>query len=321
MPKITTDLVGGETTATFKTRLNAIVQYWTNTALASGVTYGTQRGIFNGLQGPQITNGEVALSFISKINTMNDIDLAIKAVAFGHGENGFWLDPSDTNTLFQDTARTIPVTAAGQSVAGVSDKSGRGNHFVQSTASRQPTYQINSLLPVIRFDGVDDALERGAGGYTFVTDEVTIAAGIKKNSEAAVGRIFANGTNGTPAGGLTLNAPGAAGQLTASTGSSSTGATVTIGAAPVTCVLVSRAKIAANVNEIWLNGTLGGTNSSAQLASPTYTSANLIVGAQTSGGVNPFNGDIYGILMTDRKMSDPEVVLLSQLMRFKSGAY
>lgn len=42
---------------------------------------------------------------------------------FTSSEPGVWLDPSDLSTLFQDAAGTTPVTAAGQSVGLVLDKS------------------------------------------------------------------------------------------------------------------------------------------------------------------------------------------------------
>lgn len=42
---------------------------------------------------------------------------------FAAGDPGFWFDPSDFSTLFQDSAGTTPVTAAGQSVGLVLDKS------------------------------------------------------------------------------------------------------------------------------------------------------------------------------------------------------
>lgn len=46
------------------------------------------------------------------------------------------------NTLFQDTAGTTPVTTAGQTVARINDKSGRGNHATQATAASRPTYGV-----------------------------------------------------------------------------------------------------------------------------------------------------------------------------------
>ena len=42
---------------------------------------------------------------------------------FGSGEEGAWYDPSDLSTLYQDAAGTTPVTAAGQPVGLMLDKS------------------------------------------------------------------------------------------------------------------------------------------------------------------------------------------------------
>lgn len=52
---------------------------------------------------------------------------------FAAGEQGIWVDLNDFSTLWQDTARTVPVTAAGQTVKGITDKSGRGNHLTNAT--------------------------------------------------------------------------------------------------------------------------------------------------------------------------------------------
>lgn len=64
---------------------------------------------------------------------------------FAASEPGFWFDPSDLSTLFQDTAGTTPVTVAGQSVARINDKSGRGNHATQSTSLSRPTLGRNPV--------------------------------------------------------------------------------------------------------------------------------------------------------------------------------
>lgn len=42
---------------------------------------------------------------------------------FANGEQGFWYDPNDMGTMFQDAAGTVPVTSAGQAVGLVLDKS------------------------------------------------------------------------------------------------------------------------------------------------------------------------------------------------------
>ena len=45
------------------------------------------------------------------------------AALFSAGEQGVWYDPSDLSTLFQDSAGTTPVTAVGQPVGFLGDKS------------------------------------------------------------------------------------------------------------------------------------------------------------------------------------------------------
>jgi len=57
---------------------------------------------------------------------------------FAAGEQGAWYDPSDFTTMFQDSAGSTPVTAVGQSVGRILDKSGRGNHASQATAASRP---------------------------------------------------------------------------------------------------------------------------------------------------------------------------------------
>jgi hypothetical protein len=78
------------------------------------------------------------------------------AILFAASEQGFWLDPSDISTLFQDSAGTTPVTADGDPVGRISDKSGRGNHFIQATSAARPTYRVSGGVHWLDLDGVDD---------------------------------------------------------------------------------------------------------------------------------------------------------------------
>ena len=73
-------------------------------------------------------------------------------------DNGAWFDPEDMSTMFQDAAGTIPVTAVGQPVGKILDKSGNNYHASQPiTASRPTLVQINGMYG-LRFDGIDDYL-------------------------------------------------------------------------------------------------------------------------------------------------------------------
>jgi hypothetical protein len=88
-----------------------------------------------------------------------------------------WYDPSDITTLWQDAARTSRVTASGQTVGCIDDKSGNGHHMMQATAAKRPIYTESSGLRFLSMDGVDD--EMGMAGNTATlsaTHEITAAA-------------------------------------------------------------------------------------------------------------------------------------------------
>lgn len=92
---------------------------------------------------------------------------------FDNGEEGAWYDPSDLSTMFQDGSGTTPVTADGQPVGKILDKSGRGNHASQATAAARPLYKTDGTYHWLQFDGVDDGLSTaattfGAGNFNSV---------------------------------------------------------------------------------------------------------------------------------------------------------
>jgi hypothetical protein len=96
------------------------------------------------------------------------------------GEQGAWYDPSDFSTMFQDSAGTTPVTAVGQPVGKIDDKSGNGNHASQATAASRPVLQIDGNgKHYLEFDGVDDSLETAAIDFT-ATDKMSAFLGIDK---------------------------------------------------------------------------------------------------------------------------------------------
>jgi hypothetical protein len=88
----------------------------------------------------------------------NDWDALGPYTLYSNGEQGAWYDPSDLSTLFQDAAGTIPVTADGDPVGLILDKSGNGNHASQAISSARPIYRTDGTLHWLEFDGVDDRL-------------------------------------------------------------------------------------------------------------------------------------------------------------------
>lgn len=73
---------------------------------------------------------------------------------FRSATQGFWYDPSDFSTMFQDSAGTTPVTAAGQPVGKILDKSPFENHLTQATGAFRPTLEQDALgYYYLAFDG------------------------------------------------------------------------------------------------------------------------------------------------------------------------
>jgi hypothetical protein len=70
-------------------------------------------------------------------SSSQNLNQLIKSL-FASSEQGFAYDPNDLTTLYQDAAGTIPVTAVGQPVGLMKDKSGRNNHAYQSVSASRP---------------------------------------------------------------------------------------------------------------------------------------------------------------------------------------
>jgi hypothetical protein len=111
------------------------------------------------------------------------------AELFAGGQAGVWYDPSDLGTLFQDSAGTTPVTATGQPVGRILDKSGRGNHAIQATSGSRPIYRDVGGFRYLEFDGVDDFLRA-----TFtITQPIDRISAVKQISWTNADRIFCGG--------------------------------------------------------------------------------------------------------------------------------
>jgi len=91
---------------------------------------------------------------------------------FAASEEGAWYDLSDFSTLFQDRAGTTPVTAAGQTVGHMLDKSGNDNDATAPSDAARPLADTIDGQSVIESDFVDDAL---VATNTLTTGDMVIA--------------------------------------------------------------------------------------------------------------------------------------------------
>jgi len=131
------------------------------------------------------------------------------------GEQGFWFDPSDISTLFQDAAGTIPVTADGDPVGLMLDKSGNGYHASQSVSGSRPVYRTNGVLHWLQGNGVNSSLETTA--LFNLTDKWAVSYAGKWGSFNGFGgpwRMLRDGGNSTSTSDNRLEDYSATGQRT-----------------------------------------------------------------------------------------------------------
>lgn len=113
---------------------------------------------------------------------------------FAISEVGALYDISITSSVFTDDGVT-PVTADGDLVYRVNDLSGNGHHLIQATSSKRPLYKIDGNgKPYLLFDGVDDNLLE-SGTFTIGPVPVSVAACLRRDTDAVVNQIFGAATS------------------------------------------------------------------------------------------------------------------------------
>lgn len=264
----------------------------------------------------------MAVRGIGRLRAGGGVETAIRALFAGSSANGFWYDPADLSTLFQDSAGATPVTAAGQPVGRMLDKSGRGNHRIQATAGSRPTLQqdANGLF-YLSLDGTDDGMVTAGALDLTGTDKLMVWAGLRKNSDAAIGCFMESSVdwgvnNGTfaifsPANAATANFRWVAG------GTVKSQVNPTGYAAPVSAVLAGSCDIAADRLSLRING--------AQMAEALTDLGTGNFGSHTvyfhrrSGTTLPFNGRDYGAMLLGAAVSDAQMALGERFIASRMG--
>ena len=233
---------------------------------------------------------------------------------FSNGEQGFYYDPNDLSTLYQDAAGTIPVTAAGQPVGLMKDKSGRNNHASQTVSASRPILQRNATTGAyyLAFDGADDFLRTNSIDFT-ATDKISLVTAIRKLSDAGASIVTELSANAqTNAGSFYVIAPiyaGANYAVLINNGVSAPATTVTGYAAPTSNVISARfdAKGVTRIEQIGMrvDGVLKG-DSSALPTGGIFGNYPLFIGRR-AGTVLSFSGHVYGLIAVSKLTSDDEL--------------
>lgn len=247
------------------------------------------------------------------------------AALFASGEQGEWYDPSDWSTLFQDSADTTPVTAVGQPVGKMLDKSGRGNHATQPTAINRPVLQQDaSGRYYLAFNGTNSWMSTSAIDFT-ATDKMMACAGVKKLNDAAAFGVVAelSTITATNNGSFLLMAPGASavqGYGLENKGSA-TRTTLTTSAypAPHSAVLTFSGDISGDASTLRVNGATA-TQSSADLGTGNYGNYPLYIGSR-AGSTIFFNGQLYSLIIRGAASTNVQISAAEKFINSKTGAY
>ena len=245
---------------------------------------------------------------------------------FSAGEQGVWYDPSDMSTLFQNSAGTVPVTAVEQPVGLMLDKSGRGNHAFQATATSRPVLQQDaSGRYCLAFDGVDDWLSTASINFTS-TDKMTVFAGVRKLSDAAVGFV-AELSNDANLNGNAFWIAAPTGSNNSSYGFFSKG-TITsypgqavslLFNSPTTNVLAGIGDIAADSQILRVNGAQVASNTADQ-GTGNFGNYPLYIGRR-GGTTAPFNGHLYSLIVRGAQSTAQQIASAEAWVNTKTGAY
>ena len=159
---------------------------WMSINSSTGALTGTPSG---GDAGTGITVTARATDGLGNFDTVTD---TIDVVAgwtpdelFALGERGAWWDWTDLSTMWQDSAGTIPVTAVGQNVVRINDKSGNNAFIYAPDAARYPVLAHDGSNYCVDFDGIDDYYGWfNTSIFGIGTDDLNIVAGAKFDSTA-----------------------------------------------------------------------------------------------------------------------------------------
>ena len=247
------------------------------------------------------------------------------AKLFANNEQGFFYDPNDLSTMWQDQAKLLPVTGEGQPVWHILDKSGNNNHAFATSSASRPILQRNATTGAyyLAFDGADDFLQTANIDFT-ATDKMSLFVGVTKLADSA--QIIAElsssiSTNtssfylvsGTDGGGngYTSFARGSANVVPSQTALHFTYP------APDVAVLSVKHDISGDLSSMRRNGVIG-INGLADKGTGNFGNYPLFIGRR-AGTDFSFTGHLYGLIGIGKLASDNETLAIEKELAKQVG--
>lgn len=238
---------------------------------------------------------------------------------FASGEQGFWFDPSDFSSMFQDSAGTTPVTAVGDPVGKINDKSGNNNHATQGTSAKRPILQQDGAGKYyLDFDGTDDSMT--IASYTPGQDKVQAFVGLRALA-SGTGVVVEHSTSADPSDGTFFLITNAGNWQFRSRGTLTRDATSGAISPPVTFVGTGTGDISGDSTTIRTNGVAGTPNTSDQ-GTGNYLAYATYIGARSGTSIY-WQGRIYGMIFrfSSANLGATTITNAETWMNGKTGAY
>jgi len=187
-------------------------------------------------------------------------------------------------------------------------------------------YATTGFLPYLKFDGVDDSLSTNSISFTS-TDKMSVFAGVRKLSDAAVGIITELSANlNSNAGTFYLVSPGNANQpdyVSSSRGTAAAAAnqasTATSYASPITNVISTTHDIAGDLTTLRVNQ-VAATNATGDKGTGNFGNYPLFIGRRNNASL-PFNGQLYSMVIVGKAVTAGELSSTETYVNQKTGAY
>lgn len=185
-------------------------------------------------------------------------------------------------------------------------------------------YDYAGFPPYLKFDGTDDSMATGSIDFTG-TDKMTVFAGVRKLSDAAVGIVAefspdVGANNGSfyllyPRS-VTINEPAftSKGTIPVLAGNEATSF-----AAPISSVLGGIGNISGDSVILRVNGTKAA-QSTADQGTGNYGNYQLYIGRR-GGTTLPFNGRLYSLVVCGKLASAAEITATEAYINQKTRAY
>jgi hypothetical protein len=241
---------------------------------------------------------------------------------FAASEAGFWADVSTGNT-WQDTARTTP-GVVGQPVASWALNTASGVIYAtQATLGNRPLLQLDGARHYLAFDGSDDWLETAAINFSG-SDEVTLIAALRKESDAAFGAVMElTATVASNNGAFLLTAPGTAGVgnygLRGRGTVAATQITAATYASPIKSVVTGLIDISADSQILRVDGAQIATGAT-DMGAGNFANAVLYIGRRAGTSI-PYTGRIYGLMARGKLTAGDSLTRAEVWANRLAGAY